>query len=62
MTSFYSRKLIPGGGLVAEGEIIEVVELDLIEAKKLLNEPFVIVGFLYGLEWFFSTEPWKKKQ
>lgn len=43
-----------GGGV--DEEMIEVIELNMDEAKALLQlpSPTVPVEFLYGLRWFFT--------
>ena len=47
-----------GGGLEQEGEMIEVVDLTLTEAKAYLSNENVNVPseFLYGLMWFFKNK------
>ncbi|XKL59075.1 hypothetical protein PGB90_000091 [Kerria lacca] len=45
-----------GGGLETEGEFIEVIELPILEAKKICDDHSLsncYAGFLYGLMWFF---------
>lgn len=52
-----------GGGLVEEGEVIEIVELPMLEAKVISydpNSPLVptncYFGLLYGFLWFFCNK------
>lgn len=47
-----------GGGVVEEGELIEVVEMSLTETKALMNQPEVNMPpmALYGLSWFFMNK------
>ena len=47
-----------GGGVAAEGELIEVVEMTVGEVKRLLAEPEVnaIPVTLYGLMWFLAQQ------
>lgn len=60
-TMFYvevtnNMKVTEGGGLAAEGEMIEVVELSLAELKVLLKQSEVNCpgGLLFGLMWFLQ--------
>jgi len=47
-----------GGGVAAEGEMIEVVELSLDEVKEYLKHPDVNTNAatLYGLQWFLLNK------
>jgi hypothetical protein len=48
----------PGGGLVAEGEMIEVVEVSLDSAKNILAGKFLKSPpwTLYGILWFLNIK------
>jgi UDP-sugar diphosphatase len=50
-----------GGGLVEEGEMIDVVELSVEETRKLIMDESVNrpVGMLFALQWFFMNK-WQK--
>merc|ERR1719342_1951277 len=52
------EKIGPGGGLVEEGEMIQVVEMSIQEAKKYLKQDLVNspVGLLFGLQWYLSNK------
>lgn len=59
MTMFFAQvtdemKTAKGGGLIEEGEIIDIVELPVSEALDILKKPDVDspADFLYGLMWF----------
>ncbi|XP_050729186.1 uridine diphosphate glucose pyrophosphatase NUDT14-like [Eriocheir sinensis] len=63
MTMFYAEvtdamKESEGGGLEAEGEMIEVVEMGLPEVKEFLAAPEVTApsGLLFGLTWFLYNK------
>ncbi len=47
-----------GGGNPQEGEVIEVVEMDVDEARNLYNakEANAPPSFLYGLGWFLINK------
>ena len=49
-------KVGPGGGLVDEGELIEVVEYSIDDARKLLTDESInkVHSFLFALYWFFD--------
>jgi len=51
-------KVGPGGGLVEEGEYIDVVEMSIPEARKFMTQETVPSpgGFLFGLQWFLSNK------
>uniref|UniRef100_A0A0N7ZAJ5 Uridine diphosphate glucose pyrophosphatase NUDT14 n=1 Tax=Scylla olivacea TaxID=85551 RepID=A0A0N7ZAJ5_SCYOL len=60
-TMFYAEvtdkmKVTEGGGLEAEGELIEVVEMGLQEVKELMAKPEITapVGLLFALTWFLQ--------
>ena len=46
----------PGGGLASEGEMIEVVEYTVDEARNLMTDETInkVHAFLYALYWFFD--------
>lgn len=50
-----------GGGLAEEGELIEVVEMDIQQGRKLIYDETVNrpCGLLFGLQWFFDVI-WKQ--
>ncbi|XP_025091686.1 uridine diphosphate glucose pyrophosphatase-like isoform X3 [Pomacea canaliculata] len=50
-----------GGGLAEEGELIEVVEMDIEQGRKLIYDETVNrpCGLLFGLQWFFDVI-WKQ--
>ena len=63
MSLFYvevtdSMKVGPGGGLVEEGEMIEVVEMSPEEARNYLKKPTVNSPTfkLYALSWYLGTK------
>ena len=47
----------PGGGLLEEGELISVVEMEVEEVRSLLAKPRVNspMGFLFGVQWFLAN-------
>ena len=62
-TLFYAEvsekdKVSNGGGVAAEGEMIEVVELSLDEVKEYLKMPNVNspASTLHGLQWFLLNK------
>ncbi|XP_036061232.1 uridine diphosphate glucose pyrophosphatase NUDT14 isoform X1 [Onychomys torridus] len=46
----------PGGGLAEEGELIEVVHLNLDEAQAFVDNPKIpkTLGVIFAISWFFS--------
>lgn len=46
----------PGGGLAQEGELIEVVHLNLDEAQAFADNPNVpkTLGVIFAISWFFT--------
>ncbi|EAW81905.1 nudix (nucleoside diphosphate linked moiety X)-type motif 14, isoform CRA_d, partial [Homo sapiens] len=46
----------PGGGLVEEGELIEVVHLPLEGAQAFADDPDIpkTLGVIFGVSWFLS--------
>ena len=46
-----------GGGLVEEGEMIQVVEMTVEEARELLTRDSVRspVGLMYGVSWYLQN-------
>ncbi|XP_037066805.1 uridine diphosphate glucose pyrophosphatase NUDT14 isoform X2 [Peromyscus leucopus] len=46
----------PGGGLAQEGELIEVVHLNLDEAQAFADNPNIpkTLGVIFAISWFFS--------
>ena len=63
MALFYAEvrnedRVSSGGGVAAEGEMIEVVELHVEEVKKYLRQPEVNspTFTLYGLQWFLLNK------
>ncbi len=53
-----NENIILGGGLVDEGEVIEVVELSIPEAREYAEAVDNIspAGFSFGLVWFFMKK------
>ncbi|KAA0186719.1 hypothetical protein HAZT_HAZT007852 [Hyalella azteca] len=53
-----ASKVAAGGGLAAEGELIEVVEMSIEEARQLLKQKAVQSPgeFLFGLMWFLANK------
>ena len=63
MTLFYAEvteeeRVSSGGGVAAEGEMIEVVEMSVSEIKDYLKQPHVNCPTftLYGLQWFLMNK------
>ena len=63
MALFYAEvrnedRVSSGGGVAAEGEMIEVVELKVSEIKEYLRQPDVNspTFTLYGLQWFLLNK------
>ena len=63
MALFYAEvseedRVSSGGGVAAEGEMIEVVELTLDEVKDYLKTPNINspTFTLYGLQWFLLNK------
>lgn len=52
----------PGGGLVDEGEVIEVVEMTIPQVEAYVDAPDNLSppGFLFGLLWFLRNKAPKK--
>ena len=46
----------PGGGLAEEGELIEVIHLNLDDAQAFADNPDIpkTLGVIYAISWFFS--------
>lgn len=62
-TMFYAEvtnamKKTEGGGLQAEGELIDVVEMSIPEVRELLNQECVNCpgGFLFAIMWFLQNK------
>lgn len=64
MTFFYTEvtdqmKISDGGGLVHEGEDIEVVEYTIPQIRNIVTQSKVLNGsssFLFGLMWFLTNK------
>jgi len=64
MTFFYTEvtdqmKISEGGGLVNEGEDIEVVEYTIPQIRDIVTQSEVLNGsssFLFGLMWFLTNK------
>lgn len=46
----------PGGGLAEEGELIEVIHLNLDDAQAFADNPNIpkTLGVIFAISWFFS--------
>ena len=48
----------PGGGLQEEGELIQVVELSVEQAREYVSQEEVNspVGMLFGIQWYLNNK------
>lgn len=46
----------PGGGLAEEGELIEVIHLNLDDAQAFADNPNIpkTLGVIFAISWFFT--------
>ena len=62
-TMFYAEvtdemRVSPGGGNIDEGELIDVVELNIQEIVEMMRQPTVNSpgGFLFAMQWFLHNK------